>query len=323
MTNPIDAIKKGYWSLKAPYLLLKAQNCAITTLEVFQDMTSNREDLLLRSITGLAGGPVGSGSTCGVVVGGALGLALLHDKELQEDDIETEVALLSLVGDYSEWFKDNFGTTLCRERIGIDFHTPEGQQRYMYPDKIGKCLSHLTKTVRHLYSYQGKDLPDMEVGVERERPTPIHCAQEVLKGIRSKTEVGDHLLERLSIVFDGGIGLGGGACGALSGAIVAIGIPFGMNPREMTFKEANRASSVSLRNQIVERMEGGPEPYGVGKGVLQKFQEEAGSVDCCEITGKEFQGWRDFQEHVNSSDKCRGLIELSISEGAKAIEQHR
>ncbi len=49
MTNPIDAIKKGYWSLKAPYFLLKAQNCAITTLEVFQDMTSNREDLLSAS----------------------------------------------------------------------------------------------------------------------------------------------------------------------------------------------------------------------------------------------------------------------------------
>jgi C_GCAxxG_C_C family probable redox protein len=271
----------------------------------------------------LAGGIVGSGSTCGVVVGGAVGLGLLHDKALQEGGIEAKVGLLSLVGEYSKWFKDNFKTTLCRERTGIDFYTPQGQRRYMLPDKMGKCLSHLIKTVGHLQSYRDKALPRIEVKQEDRQLTPIHCAQEVLKGIRGKTDIGDPLLERLSIVFDGGIGLQGGACGALAGAIMAIGIPFGMDIREMSFIQASKASFDSFKNLLVEKPKGKPEPYGVGKDIVQRFKEEAGAIECCEITGKKFQDWRDFQDHMHSPDKCKGLIELAISEGARAIEQHR
>ena len=59
----------------------------------------------------------------------------------------------------------------------------------------------------------------MEVQSEEKQHESIHCAQRVLKGIREHTGVGDDLLEQLSFVFDGGIGLQGGACGALAGAI--------------------------------------------------------------------------------------------------------
>ena len=62
---------------------------------------------------------------------------------------------------------------------------------------------------------------------------PIHCAQQVLKGIREQTGIGDDLLEQLSFVFDGGIGLQGGVCGALAGAIMGVNLLIGMNVREM------------------------------------------------------------------------------------------
>jgi hypothetical protein len=47
-------------------------------------MIGRREDRLLQASAGLEGGIVASGSTCGVVSGGALGLALMHDNRWSE-----------------------------------------------------------------------------------------------------------------------------------------------------------------------------------------------------------------------------------------------
>lgn len=70
-------------------------------------MTSKQDDILLKAGTGLEGGVVASGSTCGVVTGGALGLGLMYDDELKKKGDCAEVALLSLVGDYVRWFEQN------------------------------------------------------------------------------------------------------------------------------------------------------------------------------------------------------------------------
>jgi hypothetical protein len=68
-------------------------------------MIDRREDRVLKALTGLEGGIVSSGSTCGVVTGGAFGLALMYDDLLQEGNIGAKAAVLSLAGEYLKWFK--------------------------------------------------------------------------------------------------------------------------------------------------------------------------------------------------------------------------
>ena len=87
MKKSIYKKKKGYWGRRAPFYLMKDFNCALASLEVFQDMIVRREDRVLKAFTGLEGGIVASGSTCGVVTGGAFGLALMHDNVLKERGI--------------------------------------------------------------------------------------------------------------------------------------------------------------------------------------------------------------------------------------------
>ena len=53
----------------------------MASLEVFQDMIGRRENRMLKAFTGLKGGIVASGSTCGIVTGGALGIALMYDEQ--------------------------------------------------------------------------------------------------------------------------------------------------------------------------------------------------------------------------------------------------
>jgi len=90
-------------------------------------MIGKPEDKLLKSFTGLEGGVVTSGSTCGVVSGGAMGLALSHHDEIMEKGIPAQAGLLALVGEYVKWFEDNFGTSFCRER-SIECQTITGQR---------------------------------------------------------------------------------------------------------------------------------------------------------------------------------------------------
>ena len=70
-------------------------------------MIGKPEDKLLKSFTGLEGGVVATGSTCGVVSGGAIGLALSHYDEIMEKGIPAQAGLLALVGEYVKWFEEN------------------------------------------------------------------------------------------------------------------------------------------------------------------------------------------------------------------------
>ena len=279
---------------------------------------------MLKSFTGLEGGIVASGSTCGVVSGGAIGLALSHYDEIMEKGIPAQAGLLACVGEYVKWFEENFGTSLCKERSGVDFYTTTGQLRYFIPgDRVGKCLWHIRGAIRYLYSFRQQELPMMEVQSDEMQNEPIHCAQRVLKGIKEQTGIGDDLLEQLSFVFDGGMGLQGGACGALAGAILGVNLLIGMNVRDMKYSEILKAFAVGHKNLLTDKPVKKPEPFSVGKEIVKNFQKQAGAIECQQISGQKFPDWSDFQGFISSSEKCLGLIEFAKDQASIAVEKYR
>jgi len=285
-------------------------------------MIGRREDRVLKAFTGLEGGVVASGSTCGVVTGGAFGLALLHENELQDRGIAAEAGVLSQVGEYMRWFEDSFGSSFCRERSGVNFYTTFGQLRYFLPgDRVSKCLWHLRGAMRHLNAYKERDLPSMDVDPKEMQGEPIHCAQAVLVGIKEHTGIGDPLLERLSFIFDGGVGYQGRVCGALAGAVMGINLCLGMNIRDTNYFQTVKAFVIGHINLLLEKPIGKPEPFGVGKNIVQKFREKAGAAECRTITEKGFSDWAEFQEHISSSDKCARLIEFATMDASNTIQR--
>jgi C_GCAxxG_C_C family probable redox protein len=287
-------------------------------------MMERREDGLLKALQGLEGGTVACGSTCGVVTGGSVGIALMHDAALQERGAAAEAGVMSLVGDYVKWFQGGFGSNLCREITGVDFYSALGQLRYFLPgDRVGKCLWHMRGAARYLYSLQQKDLPGMDAGPEEVQGEPLHCAKAVLTGIRERTGLGTPLLERLSFIFDGGVGYQGGVCGALAGAVMGINLLLGMDVRTARYARIIKAFVVGHVNLLLNKPLGKPEPFGTGKTILERFKEEAGAVECRSITGKAFSGPDDFQRHMSCSDRCAGLIELATAGASDAIQRLR
>lgn len=298
-------------------------NCSEATLQTCQDMISRREDMLLQAISGLLGGVVCRGSSCGVVSGGALGLALMHEDELLKNGLESEIELIILAGDYAKWFEESYGTTLCKERTGVDFWSLGGVMRYILPgEKMVKCMSHMNGAMKYLYDRQYEELPKIDLDQDSREGTPVHCAQAVLEGVRANTSIGDPLLERLSVVLDGGIGLQGGACGALIGAILAINISLGVNLREYSMIQSYIEFFSSLKYLHADEPYGTSNSIDVGRVIIDKFEEKAGSINCSAITKIEFTDWASFQNYVTSSERCKELIDLSIREATLALEQY-
>jgi hypothetical protein len=315
---------KQSWGRKASHNLLRTFNCSESTLQVAQDMISVRDDTLIKASTILAGGMVASGSTCGVVVGGAMSLALMHDEALAQDGLAAEIGLLAVVGDYVDWFRDEYGTTYCRERAGVDFWTLSGFLRYLVPpDRLLGCLSHIGGALQYLHDRRGHDLPAAEGEIAKEISSPSHCARTVLEQVRKRTGVGDPLLERGSVVFDGGVGLRGGACGALVGALMPIGALMCIDLRDASWLQAYRDMLFGLHTLRRKEMDKPDDPYAVGGRIVTRFRSEAGSLDCSAITGKAFSDWASFQAHMHSSVMCPRLIELCVDEATSASDGYR
>jgi hypothetical protein len=252
-----------------------------------------------------------------------MGLALSHHEEIMDKGIPAQAGLLALIGEYVKWFAENYGSSLCRERSGVDFYTTMGLLRYLMPgDKVCKCLWHIRGAIRQLYSFRQKELQLIEIESDDSQNEPKHCAQRVLIGIKEKTGIGDDLLEQLSFIFDGGIGLQGGACGALAGAIMGVNLLIGMNVRDMNYSEILKTFAVGHKNLLKDKPVEKPEPFSVGKEIVNNFKKEAGAIECQSITGKKFSSWSDFQEFISSSEKCSGLIEFAKDQASAAVEKY-
>jgi hypothetical protein len=102
---------------------------------------------------------------------------------------------------------------------------------------------------------------------------------------------------------------------------MGINLLLGMNIRDTSYFQTLKAFAVGRINLLVAKPIGKPEPYGVGKSLVQRFREEAGATECRTITDRAFSNWNDFQGYISSAGRCAGLIELATTEASNAIRK--
>jgi len=286
-------------------------------------MAGRKEDMALRGATGLEGGLVARGSTCGVVTGGSLGMALARIDEIEAGGEAAQRMIMEEVRDYVHWFRDSFGTTLCRERTGVDFYTLSGQLRYLLPgDRFSRCMWHIGKTASHVKKRIAGTRPPIG-GQADATDHARHCAAEVLRGVRKACGTGDDVLEKIAFVLDGGVGFTGGVCGALAGAVMAANVAYGWDMRSMNIPRTIKEFVVGHLNLLRKKKASSRETFAIGRQILASLDGKAGSLDCASITGKTFVGWDDFQAHMRASTACRELIEQATRVSSEAITRYR
>jgi len=288
-------------------------------------MIEEQDDNILKAVTGLEGGCVAGGSTCGVVTGGALGIAMMHERTLKAGNINDKKHVMKLAAEYVQWFNDTYGSSLCRERTGTDFYSTWGQLWYSLTlRRLSGCFWHIRGAMRQLNEM--KNHVDCKAGKHNSKKIknpPFHCAKSVLEGIHRKTGIGNKRLENLSFIFDGGVGFTGGVCGALVGAITGINLMLGMRVRDMSYWDTIKGFAVGHVNLLIDKSLGKPEPFMAGKQVVRRFTKKAGSLECDSITGKSFTGWDDFQAHITADKSCKDLIGFVSDEASEVIWQYK
>jgi len=117
------------------------------------------------------------------------------------------------------------------------------------------------------------------------------CAPSVLSAYSEQFGLKKELALRIACGFGGGIGRTGGTCGAVTGAVMVIGLKHG---------QADVADDKSRQ-----------ETHKLVKEFIDKFEALHGSVECRELIGYDLSKPDEFESARASSDverKCRGFV---------------
>ncbi len=317
---------------KAQGNLLYALNCAQATLLTLGSTSERSDPVLMRAATNFEGGCVGCGSTCGVVSGGVLGMGALlaslpgQDPEQLESDIyEASIA-------YRKWFEDLYGTTLCQERVGVDFGTLGGLLSYLFPgDKMLRCLKHIGEALVFMNdevrrSAEKRNLPlRFDQGVPG-GPKEPHCAYTVFKALAARSGRQENSVGWACTGLGGGVALSGAVCGGLLGAILGLGLEYGIDPESMGYGGIVKEFVVGHRNLVKhETLAEGPvealpkEAFARSRYLADRFEKAFGSLNCKEIAGREFASPDELNTFLPESKVCGEIFTWCEQEAAKLM----
>jgi C_GCAxxG_C_C family probable redox protein len=93
-------------------------------------------DWIPKIATGFCGGVSHTGGTCGAVSGGIMAVSLFTGRNDPEESVtDAYKAVQKMI----EEFKGKFGSTNCKELIGCDLGTKEGQETYVSKGLRDQC----------------------------------------------------------------------------------------------------------------------------------------------------------------------------------------
>jgi len=307
-------LKPDTYSKQSKKLLFTTFNCAKSQLIPLQSMQEIHNDDLVMALTGLAGGILNNGSTCGVVIGGAVSSAMIRDKEMSGQwTLEDEIQLLDEIRADVSWFENRFGTSLCRERAELNYQriTVRG---LLNPKKAKGCVARSGASMEHFvekYSVAEKIKSEcagcVKPSISEGLHSAEHCAPRVLREIQEKTGIGNKLLERVSVALDGGLGLSGGGCGALSGALMALGLQYAL--------DTQKTKPDKLSN-IYRSMDS--EFFRKAKILVGAFIHEFEYFECSRISDRKFNNWSEFS-NFRSTDSCDALHQFLVHKTVEII----
>jgi C_GCAxxG_C_C family probable redox protein len=113
----------------ATTMMASGWNCAQSVLGVFcADLGVSRETAL-KLASGFGAGMGRRQEVCGAVTGGIMAYGLKHGGA-REGDKEAKETVYRLTRELMARFQAEFGSCLCRDLLGLDLLTEEGQKKY-------------------------------------------------------------------------------------------------------------------------------------------------------------------------------------------------
>lgn len=128
-------------------------NCAQSVLRQFSQEYGLQKELSTRIASGFGGG-LRMAKTCGAVSGAIMTIGLMYGFENAEELARRE-KINRITIQFLDWFKQKFGTTECKDLLGIDVTLPGNRQiaeesgimERMCPDCIGTAIDIISEIV--------------------------------------------------------------------------------------------------------------------------------------------------------------------------------
>jgi C_GCAxxG_C_C family probable redox protein len=104
----------------------KGFNCSQAVLGAFAAETGLDKKLAMKVSSGFGGGVARSGDICGAVTGAIMALGLKFFST-EADIQQAKAEVYKIVNEFRERFKKRHGSILCRELLGYDVSTADGE----------------------------------------------------------------------------------------------------------------------------------------------------------------------------------------------------
>ncbi len=83
-----------------------------------------------------------TGHVCGAVNGAIMAISLFSGRSMPDEDLEENYAM---VQELLDSFEKEFGTISCKQLLGCDLQTSEGQKLFEEKNMIEQCLTYSEK----------------------------------------------------------------------------------------------------------------------------------------------------------------------------------
>ena len=123
---------------KAVQLFNSGFNCSQAVLAAFADTAGIDESTALKAASGFGGGIGCTGGTCGSLTGAVLVMGL-RCGTADAADKTTKLEVYRKVRLLTEEYKLRAGSTICRDLMGFDMSTAEGQLAAKAPRAFDRC----------------------------------------------------------------------------------------------------------------------------------------------------------------------------------------
>lgn len=110
-----------------------------------QEFINLEEELILKLATGLGGGILRTGSTCGALMSGVLALGTKYGRKSIEDK-ESVNRTIELGSELHRWFEREFGSTRCFDITKSDLRNPEVLESFVSSPEHEECVKLAGKT---------------------------------------------------------------------------------------------------------------------------------------------------------------------------------
>jgi C_GCAxxG_C_C family probable redox protein len=125
-------------------------NCAQLIFSSFCTKYDLDKNTALKIATGFGGGMGRSQRTCGAVTGSYMALGLKYGMGIERNkDARDET--YQYINEFSDRFKKEFGSLMCKDLLNCDINTPEGMEYYDQHNFFEKkCLQYVKKAAEIL-----------------------------------------------------------------------------------------------------------------------------------------------------------------------------